>query len=159
MGKADNALLFLRRRSFWAAHWPQMARSTHSTMLPQSSHRRLIYGARGSDRPEGQPQTLWLYLGLFGNLQCIVNFNPQVPYGAFQLRVAQQQLHCPQVLGSPVDQGGLGPAQRVRAVVGRIQPDHRHPAVDQAASISATSSRRVPCGRQRAFRPAPWRRS
>src|ERR1700722_10313934 len=33
---------------------------------------------------------------------------PEVPHRAFQLRVAKQQLHCAQVLGSPVDQGGLG---------------------------------------------------
>ena len=51
----------------------------------------------------GQPQTHWLYLGLLGNFQCIVNFNPQVPHGAFQLRVAQQQLNCPQVFGSTVE--------------------------------------------------------
>ena len=74
----------------------------------RTGHRRGIH-------PEWQPQTHWLYLGV-RNLQRIVNFNLPVPHGAFQLRVAQQQLHCPQVFGSPVNQSGLDSAHRMYAI-------------------------------------------
>lgn len=75
-------------------------------------------------------KTHWLYLGLFGNLQCIVNFNPQVPHSAFQLRVAQQRLHCPQVFGSPVNQSSLGSAHRMCAIGGGIKTNSGDPSMN-----------------------------
>ena len=51
--------------------------------------------------------------------------------------MAEQQLHGPQVLRAAVDQGRRGPAQRVGAVVRRVQRDHRHPAVDQPGILPA----------------------
>jgi len=69
-----------------------------------------------------------LYLGLFGDLQRIVDFNSEVAHRALQLRVAQEQLHDAEVLGSPIYQRRLRPPQGVRAIalasrpISRIQP-------------------------------------
>ena len=59
-------------------------------------------------------------LGLFRNLQCIIDLDTEVSHGAFQLGVAKQQLDRPQVLGSLVDQRRLGPPHAVRPVNRRI---------------------------------------
>jgi len=52
------------------------------------------------------------------NLFCygkgVVDFDPEVPDCAFDLGVAQQELHRPQVARPAVDQGGLGPSQGMR---------------------------------------------
>ena len=45
-----------------------------------------------------------LHLGLLGDLQRIVNLNSEVAHRAFQLGVAEQQLHYPEILCSSVDQ-------------------------------------------------------
>ena len=45
-----------------------------------------------------------LNLGLLGDLQRIVNLNSEVAHRAFQLGVAEQQLHYPEILCSSVDQ-------------------------------------------------------
>ena len=48
----------------------------------------------------------------------IVDLNTQVADSALDLGVTEQQLYSPQVTGSSVDQGRLGPAERVG-------PEHR----------------------------------
>ena len=52
-----------------------------------------------------------LHLRLLGNLQCIVNFDPQIPDGAFELRVSEQQLNGSEILSPSVDQRRLGTPQ------------------------------------------------
>ena len=47
----------------------------------------------------------------------------QAPHRAFQLSVAQQQLHRPQVLGLPVDNRCLGAPERMGAIIGRVDAD------------------------------------
>jgi len=72
-----------------------------------------------------------LHLSLLRDLQRVLDLDAKVADGALQFAMAEQQLDGPQVLGPAVDQGRLGAAQRVGAVVGRVEPHHRHPAVDQ----------------------------
>ena len=52
---------------------------------------------------------------LLGDGESIIDLDAEIPDGALDLRVPQQKLDRPKVPCSPVDQGGLGPAQRVRA--------------------------------------------
>lgn len=60
-------------------------------------------------------------LGLFRQLQSIIDLDAEVAHRAFQLGVSQQQLYGTKVLRSLVNQRGLGAAQRVGAVIARIQ--------------------------------------
>ena len=50
----------------------------------------------------------------------IFDFHAQIPYRAIELGVAQQQLNGPQVFGSTVNQGRLGPTHGMRAIGGRV---------------------------------------
>jgi len=47
---------------------------------------------------------------LFRQGQRIVDFDPQIPHGAFKLRVAKKKLACPKVAGLAVQLRNLGPA-------------------------------------------------
>ena len=68
------------------------------------------------------------HLSLLRQFQCIVNINPQVSDRAFQFGVAQEQLNGPDVLGSPIDQRGLGSPHGVGAVKGRVKSDRGNPS-------------------------------
>ena len=50
--------------------------------------------------------------------------------------MAEEQLHGPQVFRTPIDQGRLGAAHGVRAVVCGIEPDHANPAGQDTAILS-----------------------
>lgn len=78
---------------------------------------------------------MWSDFGLLGDFESVVDFDPEVPHGAFQLEMAQQELHGSEVLGSPVDQGSFGPAQGMCAVVLRIQSDRGYPFLDDASVL------------------------
>jgi hypothetical protein len=52
-------------------------------------------------------------VNLFRYGQSIVDLDAKVPNGAFDLCMSKQELHGAQITGAPVDQGGLGPAQRM----------------------------------------------
>lgn len=54
---------------------------------------------------------------LLGDLKGVIYLDAEIPYGRLQLGVPQEQLHCTQVLGAPIDQRRLGPAHRMRPVV------------------------------------------
>ena len=47
----------------------------------------------------------------FGKRECIFDINPEIPNGAFDLRVTKQNLHCAQVARLFVDDRGFGSAQ------------------------------------------------
>lgn len=71
-----------------------------------------------------------LYLGLLRDFQGIVDFDAQVPDGAFELGMAQEQLNSPQILGSLVDQRRLRPAHGVSAVGAGVESSGGNPLVD-----------------------------
>jgi hypothetical protein len=51
-----------------------------------------------------------LDLGLLGYLKNVVNLDPQISNRGFELGVAEKKLHRPKVLGPPVDERCLRPA-------------------------------------------------
>jgi hypothetical protein len=57
-----------------------------------------------------------LHLSLLSHLQSVVDLDSQVSNRALELGMPKQQLHCSEILRSTIDQGGLGAAQRVRAI-------------------------------------------
>lgn len=79
---------------------------------------------------------------LLRDLESVVDLNAEIPHGAFELRVAKQQLHGSQVPGSPVDECRLGTPDRVRPVRGRIKADLLNPAVQNASILPRAKVRR-----------------
>ena len=51
----------------------------------------------------------------------IIDLDPEIANGAFYFRVSEQKLDRAQIPGSPIDQGRLGSAQRMRPIKARIQ--------------------------------------
>jgi len=63
------------------------------------------------------------HLGVLCQFQGIIDLNAEVPHGALELGVTQQELDCTQVLGPPIDQRRLRAAHRVCLVVSPHTPD------------------------------------
>jgi hypothetical protein len=61
--------------------------------------------------PAVATSTAELHLSLLSDLQRIVNLDAEIPDGAFQLCVSEQQLNGPEILGPPVDKRRLGAPQ------------------------------------------------
>jgi hypothetical protein len=49
-----------------------------------------------------------LHLGLFGNLQRVVDLDSEVSHGAFKFRMAEQELNGPKIPRAAIDQSRLG---------------------------------------------------
>lgn len=67
--------------------------------------------------PKHSERAAWDALVASGELKGVIYLDTEIPYGRLQLGVPQEQLHCTQVLGAPIDQRRLGPAHRMRPVV------------------------------------------
>jgi len=78
-----------------------------------------------------------LDLSLFRNLQCVVDVDAEIPDGALQLAMLQQQLDDSQILGAAVDQRRLGPPHRVRTVCSWIKPDALHPPTNDSCVLAS----------------------
>jgi len=105
-----------------------------------------------ADRPLPSRQ---LDLGLLGNLERVVNLDAKVPHGAFQFRMAQEQLHGSQVPGSGIDQRWLGTPNRMRSTPRRIKSDLLEPAVQNASVLPCAEVRRqMQSARETGSRPA-----
>lgn len=74
----------------------------------------------------------WSDLGLFRHFQDVIDLNPQLSDGAFKLRMAEQELDCPQVFRPAVDQGFVRRSVWVPYMAGS-----RPMAVTQALTIRA----------------------
>ena len=70
---------------------------------------RSLIGQSMSALPSGSD------VDLLGNCESIIDLDAEIPDGALDLGMPQEQLNCPQVTSSPVDQGRLGSTQRMRA--------------------------------------------
>ncbi|MGF6371636.1 hypothetical protein OKW40_004386 [Paraburkholderia sp. RAU6.4a] len=66
----------------------------------------------------------------------IVDLNPEISNSAFQFAVTKQELNGSKILRPLVDQGGLRPAHRVRAVSGRIKTDCSDPLMNHPGVLS-----------------------
>ena len=86
---------------------------------------------------------LRLHLRLFCHFERIINFDTQVPHGAFQLAMPEQELDRAKILCPSINEGGLGAPQRVRSVGRRIQTDLPHPATDDASILTRGEVRRA----------------
>ena len=91
-----------------------------------------------------------LDLGLLGHFEGIVDLDTQVPHRALDFAVAQEQLDSPQVFGSLVNQGCLGPAHGMGTVARRIQPQVPNPALQYPGVLARAyvASRALSAGEQ-----------
>jgi hypothetical protein len=64
----------------------------------------------GGSREGVAHQMQLLDFSLLGNFQGVIHLNAKVPNGALQLGVPEKQLYGAQVLGTAIDQCGLGAA-------------------------------------------------
>lgn len=48
---------------------------------------------------------------ILSNRKCVINLNPEVSGGAFDLGVAEEELHGAEIAGSTIDQRCLGSPQ------------------------------------------------
>ena len=87
----------------------QMADCTHRISLPKAAARRNTPCSAGGRR-------FPLDLGLLRNFQGVVDLNAEIPHSALQLRMTEQELNSPQVLGALVNWRRLGPPHRMSAV-------------------------------------------
>ena len=69
----------------------------------------------------------------------MLHLDAEIPDGALDLGVAEQELDRPQIAGAPVDQRYLGSPQRVGAVQMRVEPDARESTRRTAARTAVAS--------------------
>ena len=65
----------------------------------------------------------------------ILYVDAQIANGALYLRVAEQNLHSAQVARLPIDDGRLGSAQRMGAVIIRAQSDRGRPFINKSSIL------------------------
>jgi hypothetical protein len=76
-------------------------------------------------------------LDLLGDRERIIDFNAKVSHGAFQLRMAKQELDRAQVAGLLLNLCRLGPAHGMGAVGGGIKPDLLDPIIDDPCILAS----------------------
>jgi hypothetical protein len=69
----------------------------------------------------------------------VIYLDAEVAHGAFQLRMAQEELAGAQIAGALIDQRDLRSAKAVRSIKCRVQSDRSHPVVEKAAVKSAAA--------------------
>ena len=77
-----------------------------------------------------------LHLGLLGDLQGVVDLDPEVSDRALQLGVPKEELNRPEISGPPVDQRGFGAPQRMGAVSRRVEPSRYAGGTDLIANMA-----------------------
>jgi hypothetical protein len=76
-----------------------------------------------------------LHLRLLSHFERVVYLDAEISNRAFKFRVAEQQLHRPQVLGASVNQRSLGATHGVCLVGCIIKSDRRNPAMYDACIL------------------------
>jgi hypothetical protein len=64
-----------------------------------------------------------LYFSLLCDPQSIVDFDPEIPDGAFEFGMAEKKLNGPEIPGPPIHQRRFRAAKRMRSVGRRVQSD------------------------------------
>lgn len=77
---------------------------------------------------------------LLGDLDSVVDLDAEVAHRTLNFRMAEQKLHGSEVAGSPIDQHGFRPSQRMRAELRRIEPDACHPFLHQPGVLPGRQS-------------------
>ena len=98
-----------------------------------------------------------LYLRAFSDCERILDVDTEVPNGALDFRVPEQDLHGTQIARLLVDDGGLGSSQRMSPIVLRPQSDPGHPLINKSSILGrhaefGTPSRFKPAGKHAAIR-------
>jgi hypothetical protein len=96
--------------STFSMTWPDVGYSPDSDW--KSRHGR----APRAEQPRRPPCPRCLDFHLLRYRQSVVNIDAQISHRALNLRVSKQKLNCTQIACAAVDQCGLCPPQRVRAV-------------------------------------------
>jgi len=65
---------------------------------------RLFLAGQRPSTPAAATSLAHLHLGLLGNFERVVNFDPKIPDRALEFRVSEQELHSSEILSPPVDQ-------------------------------------------------------
>ena len=78
-------------------------------------------------------------VNFLSNFDRVVDLDAEIADGALDLGVAEQELNGPKVTGSSVDQGRLGPPERVRAEFQRVETDAGNPLADEARILPGSS--------------------
>ena len=106
-------------------------------------------GAHSSGRlgADTDPTVLWswrapgpqgpvrLELDLLRDAESILDLDPEVPNGALQLRMAEQELDGSQVPGFLIDLRRLGSSHRMRAICRRFEASAVYPTVNEAGVL------------------------
>jgi len=69
---------------------------------------------------------------LLGDLDSVIDLDAEIPNGALDLRMAQQELDRSEVSSSPVDQHDLRAPERVRTKFGWVETDAGHPILHKS---------------------------
>lgn len=77
-----------------------------------------------------------LHVNLLSDSERVVHFYPEISNRTLDLRMSEQQLDSAEISGLAVDQRRFCPAERMRAVVGWIKPDHCDPFGNQARILT-----------------------
>lgn len=78
-----------------------------------------------------------------GDAQGVLELDPQIAHSTVDLRVTQQELDRAQIAGLAVNLRRLGPPQRVRSISAGLEPNRRHPVVDEARVLPRRDTRPV----------------
>lgn len=98
-------------------------------------------GQRPSSSAAATSQT-GLQLGLLGDLERIVDFDPEIPDSAFKFRVSEQKLYGPEIPGPSVDHHRAGGDETALDHVVDSKPDQIAPP--QLAVDSEVEQRKFP---------------
>src|SRR5215467_12091241 len=93
------------------------------------------YGPNPPDRVRGRARQLCPStsdVDFLGDLKRVVDLNAEVAHGAFDARVAEQQLDHSQVPRTAIDEGRLRPAHRMRGELPWVKTDAGNPSLHQA---------------------------
>jgi hypothetical protein len=94
----------------------------------------------GSSPSQQVLDSIWVALSdfsLLGHFKSVIDLDAQISDSTFNLGMPEQQLHCPQIFGAPVNQTGLGPAHGVRAVRSGIKTNFIDPRIDDACILTS----------------------
>jgi hypothetical protein len=76
------------------------------------------------------------HVDLLGYGQSIINLDTKIANRALDLGMAEQQLDGPQIAGTAIGYGGLGPTQRMRTEEALVEPDSAYPIADETRILS-----------------------
>src|SRR5438876_12135864 len=81
------------------------------------------------------------HLGLFRDLQRVIDLYAEISHCNFELRVPEKQLNRPEVLRASVDQRRFRPAHRMCSIRIRIETDFRDPVIDDSRLLPGAKVR------------------